>query len=1079
MAGRAPGTLHLAALLGCPPAPGSPAITCGEHHLTHRDLEARTNRVARALARRGIGPEHIVALDLPSSIDLIVHAHAVIKAGAAYLPLDRSLPEDRLTRMLRTARPSLVVTAERAPLRFQPLPAVGPADLDDHALSSAPLDDSDRIAPLRPGNAAYVMFTSGSTGTPTAVVIPHSAIANQIAWMRDRFPLAAGATVLHKIAPTFDVSVWEIFWPLASGAHLVIAAPAARNDPDHLCALIARHSVTHAVFVPSPLRVFGDIARPRALGTLRHILVIGEELHQETVDRLASRCAATVHNLYGPTEAAVSATQSEAPASRAGAGEIPRVVPIGHPQRGVQALLLGPRLSPATSGPDVELYLGGVQLARGYLGKAALTATRFVANPWGQPGSRMYRTGDLAAFSGPTGIQFLGRHDHQVKLRGHRIELGDIEHALRRHPAVSSAVVLKRASPRGEHLDAYAALTSTAPVTVAELRDHLAALLPAHLVPARLATVASWPLTASGKLDRSALPPIRTDSDHPGGPRSRAAEDTTELEAAIAREMSEILQYPATATDSFFALGGDSLSAVRLLAGLRQHFEAPPTVEDLLRNPSPREIAAMASAAARDRTASGPRNAPPPRAPRPERIPLAPQQRRMHRHFRSHPESPMNNLIMAFRIDGQIDAALLEAAVLDVVEQHESLRTITPYNEPGPRQVVLSAEDACRGMVQYCRPDGSPLLDALRGVRDIPFDLEAQAPLRVHVLENEGGRARALALVVHHIACDGFSEAVLLRDLSTAYGARARGLEPGLQRLEMQYIDLALAQLLLLGDLADPGSVAATNHRWWHDMLAGATDHVSLLLDRPRPRSRDCAAGTHAVRSGPDVLAAATLLAARNGTTRFIVIQSILAITLAQASGSNDIVIGVPVTRRDDDDQARIVGMMIVTAPLRIRLRQGEAFPALLGRVHRSCREAFARLDIFPDALVDEHRARSAPSVSSRSQPAPSIYDVMLAYQNYPSPSLDLPGVASSFIDIPEDKARIDLQLAMHERPSAGGGTVLDIAITYATDVLDRSTIESLGARLLHNLARFCMSGEADSIDLARPLSTQKAVASP
>ncbi len=1067
---------HLASLLGHSTDAGSPAITCGEQRITHRELDARTNRIARGLARRGIGPEHIVALDIPSSIDLVVHVHAVIKAGAAYLPLDRSLPEDRLAGMLRTARPSLIISADRAPLRFEPFPAVAPADLDDHASSSASLDDPDRIAPLRPGSAAYVMFTSGSTGTPKGVVIPHAAITNQITWMCDRFPLPAGATVLHKIAPTFDVSVWELFWPLACGAHLVIADPASRNDPSYLCKLIDQHSVTHAVFVPSPLRVFAELAQSRSLETLRHILVIGEELHQETVDRLDSLCAATVHNLYGPTEAAVSATQFEAAASRACTGEGRRVVPIGHPQRDVQALLLGPGLSPSTAGPGVELYLGGVQLARGYLGQPGLTATRFVANPYGQPGSRMYRTGDLAVLSEPTGFQFLGRNDHQVKLRGHRIELGDIEHALRRHPGVSSAVVLKRTSHGGEHLDGYAALAGTASVTVPELQDHLAAVLPAHLVPARLATVTSWPLTASGKLDRSALPPISAGSDLPGDTVSLAAEEATELEATIAREMSAILRCPVSATDSFFALGGDSLSAVSLLTGLRRHFPSPPTVEELLRNPSPREIARMAGPGSHAVATSRPGMAPP---PRPARIQLAPQQRRMHKHFRSHPESPMNNLIMAFHVDGQIDASALDAALLDLVERHESLRTITPCDEPAPLQVVLAAVDACRGLVRHCPPDGSALLDALRRVRDIPFDLEAEIPLRVHVLEKRDGSPRALALVVHHTACDGFSEAVLLQDLSTAYAARSRGTAPGWPRLRIEYIDFTLAQLALLGDPADPSSLAATNHRWWLDMLAGSDDHISRMLDRPRPPCRSTSAGNHAVSTKPPVLAATTLLAARNRTTRFIVVQSILAVTLAEASGSDDIVIGVPVTRRSDEDLARVVGMMIVTAPIRIRLRQGESFSSLLERVHRTCQEAFARLDIFPDALIDEHRARSANSATALAQPVPSLYNVMLAYQNYPSPSLELSGVASSLIEIPEDQARIDLQLAMHERPEAGG-TVLDIAMTYATEVFDHSTIESLASRLLHNLARFCSGDETTMlIDIAPPLSSQKAVPDP
>ncbi|MFF2775410.1 amino acid adenylation domain-containing protein [Streptomyces sp. NPDC058052] len=563
--------------------PDATAVLFEDERISYAGLDARADHLARHLVAHGAGPERTVAVALPRSAELLVALHAVHKAGAAYLPIDPDYPRDRVAHMLDDAAPALVLTPELV-ARLEATPAPGSVRALPDAL---------------PGHPAYVIYTSGSTGRPKGVVVTHAAIVNRLAWMQHTYGLAPGERVLQKTPSSFDVSVWEFFWPLITGATLVVARPEGHKDPDHLAALIRRHSVTTVHFVPSMLAAFlaADVA---PCPSLRRVLCSGEALPTALAERLAAVSDAELHNLYGPTEAAVDVTSHRfdpadtatgSPAAAAG-------VPIGRPVWNTGVHVLDAALRPVPPGVTGELYLTGVQLARGYLGRPGLTAERFTAAPSGPPGSRMYRTGDLARWRADGAVEFLGRADDQVKIRGFRVELGEITAELTRHPGVrQAAVVVREDRPGDQRLVAYV-VGDGAPAGpdgddgTGALRDHVARALPAHMVPSLFVRIDALPLSPSGKLDRRRLPrPTRADTAPVRGPRDSR-------EATLCGLFAEVLGVETVGVDDgFFDLGGHSLLATRLITGIRRALGADLGIQALFEAPTVAGLAARIAGA--------------------------------------------------------------------------------------------------------------------------------------------------------------------------------------------------------------------------------------------------------------------------------------------------------------------------------------------------------------------------------------------------------------------------------------------------------------------------------------------------
>jgi len=551
--------------------PQATALVFGDTTMDHGTLEARSFALAAQLHAMGIGPGDIVAVALPRSIELVVALLGVLRTGAAYLPLDLAHPDERLARILASARPACVLAEADVQARLGDATLLPPSQWT--ALSfAAPWADP------APGDAAYVIYTSGSTGEPKGVVIEHQAIVNRLLWMREHYGFAAVDRVLQKTPATFDVSVWEFFLPLLCGATLVLAGPDAHRDPSELARLIRSHDITTAHFVPSMLDAF--LAAPASEGLrLRRVFTSGEALDATLRDRFHARVQAELHNLYGPTEAAVDV--SWWPAS---AGDRSRPVPIGFPVWNTRLYVLDARMQPLPVGVAGDLYLGGVQLARGYLGRDDLTNERFLADPF-LPGQRIYRTGDVARWRGDGAVEYLGRSDHQVKLRGLRIELGEIEAALRELPGMDRVEVLLRQDAPGD-----ARLVAYVPSLLADagvLRSHLAMRVPDYMLPSAFVGVEHWPVTANGKLDRGALP--KPPDEHVGGLAPR-----TRLEHELARLFAQALgrATPVAVDADFFSLGGDSLSAVHLLLAIEQRWRCDLGLGALFAQPT---VAALAA----------------------------------------------------------------------------------------------------------------------------------------------------------------------------------------------------------------------------------------------------------------------------------------------------------------------------------------------------------------------------------------------------------------------------------------------------------------------------------------------------
>ncbi|MFD0000109.1 amino acid adenylation domain-containing protein [Nocardia sp. NPDC127526] len=1011
--------------------PSRTALDFEGRTLTYAAFDEHANRLARELIDRGAGPDTLIGLAIRRSLDLLIGMYAIIKAGAAYLPIDPDHPADRIEAILDQARPLCVLSTTRDEVE---LPAaadrfdIDTADLAER--SRRPVTDADRRAPLRADHLAYVIFTSGSTGRPKGVGVTHAAIVNRLRWMQHAYPLDGGDVVLQKTPATFDVSVWEFFWPLQIGARLVIAAPDGHRDPGYLARIIAEKGVTTAHFVPSMLSVFLTDTDVTGCTGLSRVFCSGEALPAATVAEFHAALgtgsgAPQLHNLYGPTEAAVDVTAWHcAP----GATD----VPIGAPIWNTRTYVLDARLQPVAPGVVGELYLAGVQLARGYLGRPALTADRFVANPF-TPGTRMYRTGDLVRWRGGRAgvLEYLGRSDFQVKIRGLRIELGEIENALLADKRVARAVCVARRGRGGDELIGYAvAAPGAGPLDTAELAAGLRRTLPSYMVPAALMVLDELPLSANGKVDRKALPDPGTAARRPARP---AAGPRTEAERQLTAIFAEVLGVEEIGVgDSFFDLGGNSLSAARAIARVNAALGVALTIRDLFESTTVTTLAA--------RVANPQAEAASPKlgaAQRPAHVPLSLAQQRLWILNRFAEHAAAYNMPLAVELTGPLDIPALRAGLVDVLDRHESLRTTFPDTPQGPCQVVHPAAEIPLTLDPIDATDADVL--ALAGeFAGYGFDLRSQAPIRVALYATAPDK-HVFLVVLHHISGDGWSIAPLTRDIMAAVAARAEGRAPQWTPLPVQYADFALWQRELLGDEADPASALSRQLAYWRAALADLPDQLDLPLDRPRPRQRSTDGGRVEFTIAADTRRALAALAAERGVSTFMVLHAALAAVLARLCNTTDIAIGTPIAGRSDPDLDDLVGMFVNTLVLRTRVDPAAGFDRMLAEVRDTDLNAFANADVPFERLVEVVN----PERSAARHP---LFQVMLSYDSSPELRVDLPGVHARVLPMAVDVAKFDLQLTVHE-PGTAEDAGLTAEFGYAADVFDHATVEAIARR--------------------------------
>ncbi|CAF1830419.1 non-ribosomal peptide synthetase DhbF [Bacillus subtilis] len=1000
------------------------ALMCDDIQVNYRKLNEEANRLARLLIEKGIGPEQFVALALPRSPEMVASMLGVLKTGAAYLPLDPEFPADRISYMLEDAKPSCIITTEEIAASL-PDNLTVPELVLDQAVTQEIIK---RYSPENPDvsvsldHPAYIIYTSGSTGRPKGVVVTQKSLSNFLLSMKEAFSLGEEDRLLAVTTVAFDISALELYLPLISGAQIVIARKETIREPHALAQMIENFDINIMQATPTLWHALVT-SEPEKLRGLR-VLVGGEALPSGLLQALQDlHCSVT--NLYGPTETTI---WSAAAFLEEGLKGVP---PIGKPIWNTQVYVLDNGLQPVPPGVVGELYIAGTGLARGYFHRPDLTAERFVADPYGPPGTRMYRTGDQARWRADGSLDYIGRADHQIKIRGFRIELGEIDAVLANHPHIEqAAVVVREDQPGDKRLAAY--VVADAAIDTAELRRYMGASLPDYMVPSAFVEMDELPLTPNGKLDRKALPaPDFSTSVSDRAPRTPQEEILCDL-------FAEVLGLARVGIDdSFFELGGHSLLAARLMSRIREVMGAELGIAKLFDEPTVAGLAAHLDLAQSARPALQ-------RAERPEKIPLSFAQRRLWFLHCLEGPSPTYNIPVAVRLSGELDQGLLKAALYDLVRRHESLRTIFPESQGTSYQHILDADRACPEL-HVTEIAEKELSDRLAEAVRYSFDLAAEPAFRAELFVI-GPDEYVLLLLVHHIVGDGWSLTPLTRDLGTAYAARCHGRSPEWAPHAVQYADYALWQQELLGNEDDPNSLIAGQLAFWKETLKNLPDQLELPTDYSRPAEPSHDGDTIHFRIEPEFHKRLQELARANRVSLFMVLQSGLAALLTRLGAGTDIPIGSPIAGRNDDALGDLVGLFINTLVLRTDTSGDPSFRELLDRVREVNLAAYDNQDLPFERLVEVLNP-------ARSRATHPLFQIMLAFQNTPDAELHLPDMESSLRINSVGSAKFDLTLEISEdRLADGTPNGMEGLLEYSTDLFKRETAQALADRLMRLL---------------------------
>ncbi|HEX6289565.1 MAG TPA: amino acid adenylation domain-containing protein [Herpetosiphonaceae bacterium] len=1022
--------------------PDAIALIDGEHAITYRELHDRVNQLAHQLRAQGVGGrsqgEVRVGVCLPRSLDLIVALLAVLEAGGAYVPLDPTYPQARLQFIIDDAAIAVLVTQERLTATLSPYDG-SLVCLDRDSAQIAQRPTSRPGVAVLPDTIAYIIYTSGSTGLPKGVMISHRALVSYITAAQQRYALTPADRMLQFAAITFDASAEEIYTSLTSGATLVLRSDEMLSSPETFFRLCDAWRIT-VLSLPTAFwhllaeaLADAELAVPAAL---RLVIIGGERAAPARVaqwqDRLhaegARRC--TLLNTYGPTETTIVATAYPVPPHvEAAAGEIP----IGRPLANLRAYVLDRQMEPVPIGGRGELFLGGPQLARGYLNRPALTAERFVPDPFSPaPGGRLYRTGDLARYLPSGDLDYLGRIDQQIKLRGFRVEPGEIEAVLRQHEAVREAVVIVRDVGQGDaRLVAYVVDQRTTeerakePLS-AELRSYARERLPDYMVPRAFVLLEAFPLTPSGKVDRNALPapnPIHTDE---GG---SFVAPRTPLEDLIAGVWATVFGVERVSIhDNFFTLGGHSLLATQVITRVRHLTGREVPLRLLFEAPTIAEFAdqiSVHSAAVDVPLVAVPRAAAPP---------LSFAQQRLWYLEQLQPGTSMYSIPVAIRLTGPLDPGALRQSLAAIVERHEVLRTTFVYDPladvPDPQQRVAPPSDfSLPGVVLPPDADDATIRQVVQAEVDQPFDL-ARGPLFRATLFQQRHDVHILVLVLHHSIFDGWSTGVLVRELTTLYRAIVDNRPSPLPALPLQYADYTVWQRAWLAQGA-PRSVLEQQLDYWRRQLADVAP-LDLPIDHPRPPIASYHGGHHLFHLPAALTSELHRLSQTLGSTLFMTLLAAFQTLLYRYSGQTDVVVGTPVAGRVRPELEGLIGFFTNTLVLRADLSGNPSFADVVARTRATCLDAYAHQDVPFEVVVEQVH----PTRDLSRHP---LFQVMFILQNIPQAAIDLSGLTVEPVAVESHTAKFDLVMVFGETPDGLQG-----AVEYATDLFDATTIARL-----------------------------------
>ena len=1038
------------------PAEGTALLSPGI--LTYRDLNRNANQLAHYLRKLGVRPEMPVGICLERSLAMIVSVLGVLKAGGAYLPLDPSYPSDRLQHMLSDSKVEVVLT-QRKLLSLLPESAARAVCVEDWTdIGGEAGEDSSSAA--TPANLAYIIYTSGSTGQSKGVMVQHRSLVNACLAWEDGYRLDSTHVHLQMAAFSFDVFSGDLVRALSTGGKLVLCPREILLDPARLLEVMHAEKVNTAEFVPAVLRQAvqhleqtGD-----SLDFFRLLICGSDAWFADEYRRFRRLCGPDTRliNSFGLTEAAIDSSYFESESVVLSTGQM---VPIGRPFANTRLYVLNERLELAPRGVPGELCVAGPNLARGYLSRPDLTAGKFVPDPFAaHPGERLYRTGDQARFLPDGNLELLGRLDSQVKIRGCRIETGEIESVLGQHAAVRQAVVIPQDGASGlKSLVAYVQPHRDATVAAAELRRFALEKLPEYMVPAGFQFVDSLPLAPNGKVDRNALPPfdwsqIPAEEDYVA-PR-------TPVEEMLAFIWMQVLGARRVGVhDNFFALGGHSLLATQVISRIRDAFQVELPLRHVFEAPT---VATLAERVEIARRAGAGLEAPPVRrVPRDRNLPLSFAQQRLWFLDQLVPASAFYNIPESVRLYGPLDVAALERSLNEIARRHEILRTTFILSGDEPVQKI---GDWQRFALTVTSLEHLPLpereTEALRLVREEarhPFDL-ARGPLfRVRLLRLSG-QDHVMVLVLHHIVSDDWSSRVLVREVSILYEAFRAGRPSPLSDLSVQYADFACWQREWLR-----GEVLQSHLDYWRGQLEGAPPELELATDRPRPAVQTFDGAYETMRLPPELSEKVRLLARREGVTLFMTLLAAFQTLLSRWSGQEDICVGAPIANRNRAELEPLIGFFVNTLVLRTDLSGDPTFRELLARVRQTTLGAYAHQDLpfemLVDALQPERNLGHSP-----------LFQAMFALQNNPSRIERLPGANLQLgpFEAHSGTAKFDLTaFAIEDADQLG------FAFEYNTALFDASTIrgmleqfrtllESIVADAGHRLAALEYIPEAD-----------------
>ncbi|MHC5759315.1 non-ribosomal peptide synthase/polyketide synthase [Nostoc sp.] len=1051
--------------------PDAVAVVFENQQLTYHELNCRANQLAHYLQSLGVSADVLVGICAERSLEMVVGLLGILKAGGAYLPLDPEYPQDRLSFMLEDAQVSVLLSQQQLVEKL-PEHQVRVVCLDTDWEIIPQSNQQNPIAGVQASNLAYVIYTSGSTGKPKGAINTHLGICNRLLWMQQAYQLTEIDCVLQKTPFSFDVSVWEFFWPLLTGARLVVAKPGGHKDSGYLVNLILEQQVTTLHFVPSMLQIFLEEQGLKDCNSLKQVICSGEALPKELQERFFACLGCQLHNLYGPTEAAIDVTFWECqPESNL------KTVPIGRPISNTQIYILDQNLQPVPVGVPGELHIGGAGLARGYLNARELTEQKFIPNPFSGskgageqrsrgvrerrrkivqspvPSPRLYKTGDLARYLPDGNIEYLGRIDNQVKIRGFRIELGEIEAALSQHQDVQTSVVIVREDiPGDKRLVAYIVPQPQVTPTISQLRSFLKEELPEYIVPSAFVTLDSLPLTPNGKLDRRALPapePSSELSDKYVTPR-------TPLEEILAQIWVQVLKVELVGRhDNFFELGGHSLLATQLISRMRSSLKVELPLRSLFAAPTIAELAPLIQQLQQQDLELA---APPilPRANNAE-LCLSFAQQRLWFLDQFESNSSFYNIPIGLRLVGTVNVVALVQSLEAIIHRHEALRTNFVTVDGQATQIIQTATNWSVAVVDLQHLSISEQeITAQKLVQQqalLPFDLANEALFRATLIMLSDTE-QWLLVCMHHIVSDGWSIGVFVQELQALYNAYAQGQASPLTPLPIQYADFALWQRQWL-----VGEVLKSQLSYWEQQLANAPTFLPLPTDRTRPAVQTFNGAYLEFALSVELTQKLVKLSQQQGVTLFMTLLAAYNTLLYRYTGQTDILVGTPIANRDRTEIEGLIGFFVNTLVMRTNLAENPTFNELLPRIREMALSAYAHQDLPFEMLVEALQPE-------RDLCHTPLFQVMFVLQNAPMSDIELTGLTVSSLPIESSTAKFDLTLIMENTATGLVGWW-----EYNTDLFDCSTIERMTGHFV-TLLEGIVSNPSEQISQL-PLLTQ------